>query len=81
MDLGHHVPGHRGGLSVNSAHLAFMAAELGARLSVGRTGVFLDNTQQETLWSTLKTEFFGRLSWLTKTAAKLAIGDWIEWVY
>ena len=40
-----------------------------------------DNAQQESFWSTLKTEFYNRYSWPTQAAAKLAVGDWIERVY
>jgi transposase InsO family protein len=29
----------------------------------------------------LKVEFYDRYLWLTKAAAKLAVGDWIERVY
>lgn len=69
------------GCQYTSAQLGEVAAELGAQLSVGRTGVCWDNAQQESFWSTLKTEFFDRYSWRTKAAAKLAVGDWIERVY
>ncbi|MDA3642402.1 integrase core domain-containing protein, partial [Mycobacterium xenopi] len=40
-----------------------------------------DNAQQESFWATLKVEFYDRYLWPTKTAAKLAVGDWIERVY
>lgn len=40
-----------------------------------------DNAQQESFWATLKVEFYDRYLWPTKTAAKLALGDWIERVY
>ncbi|EUA76217.1 reverse transcriptase family protein [Mycobacterium xenopi 4042] len=46
-----------------------------------RTAVCWDNAQQESFWATLKVEFYDRYLWPTKTAAKLAVGDWIERVY
>ncbi|AVL99949.1 hypothetical protein C6V83_06355 [Gordonia iterans] len=45
------------GCQYTSSQLAAVADELGVRLSVGRTGVCWDNAQQESFWSTLKTEF------------------------
>ena len=40
-----------------------------------------DNAQAELFWATLKVEFYDRYLWLTKVAAKVAVGDWIERVY
>lgn len=37
-----------------------------------------DNDQDESLWSTLKSECCNRYTWPTKKAAGLAVGDWIE---
>jgi transposase InsO family protein len=37
--------------------------------------------QAESVWATLKAEFYDRYLWPTKAAAKVAIGDWIERVY
>ena len=48
------------GCQYTSAQLADVADELGVGLSVGRTGVCWDNAQQESFWSTLKTEFYDR---------------------
>lgn len=48
------------GCQYTSAQLAAVAEELDVRLSVGRTGVCWDNAQQESFWSTLKTEFYQR---------------------
>lgn len=44
---------------------------------MGRTWVYL-LTGAESLWSTLKTEFYDRHHWTTKAAAKTAVGRWIE---
>lgn len=40
-----------------------------------------DNAASESLWTTLKVEFYGRYLWPTRAAAQLAVGDWIERVY
>ena len=48
------------------------------RLSVGRTGVCWDNAQQESFWSTLKTEYYNRHSFTTRAEAIPAVSDWIE---
>lgn len=69
------------GTQYTSAQLADTAAELGLRLSVGRTGVCWDNSQIESFWSTLKTEFYDRHTFATKAEAKRAVGTWIESVY
>jgi transposase InsO family protein len=69
------------GCQYTSAQLAQVADELGVRLSVGRTGVCWDNAQQESFWSTLKTEFYDRRSFATRSEAIRAVTDWIENVY
>lgn len=51
------------------------------RLSVGRTGVCWDNSQIESLWSTLKTEFYTRHEFTTRAEAIAAVSTWIETVY
>ncbi|OFE15199.1 transposase [Humibacillus sp. DSM 29435] len=51
------------------------------RLSVGRTGVCWDNAQQESFWSTLKTEHYHRHSFDTRAAAIRSVSSWIEAVY
>ena len=50
------------------------------RLSVGRTGVCWDS-QQESFWSTLKTEYYNRHSFTTRAEAIPAVSDWIENIY
>jgi putative transposase len=69
------------GCQYTSTQLADVADELGVRLSVGRTGVCWDNAQQESFWSTLKTEFYQRRSFPTRTAAIRAVSAWIDEVY
>ena len=66
------------GCQFTSRQLAEAAAELPILQSVGRTGVCWDNAATESLWSTLKTEFYNRYRWASKREAKLAVGRWIE---
>ena len=51
------------------------------RLSVGRTGVCWDNAQQESFWSTLKTEYYDRHHFATQRRGHHAVSAWIETVY
>lgn len=69
------------GTQYTSGQMADTAKELGLRLSVGRTGVCWDNSQIESFWSTLKTEFYNRHTFATKAEAKRTVGAWIEAVY
>ena len=69
------------GTQYTSTQLAQAVGELGVRLSVGRTGVCWDNAQQESFWSTLKTEFYDRHHFTTHTDAAHAVSSWIEDVY
>ena len=69
------------GCQYTSAQLAAVAEELGVRLSVGRTGVCWDNAQQESFWSTLKTEFYQRHRFHTRAEAIHAVSTWIDTVY
>ena len=64
-----------------STQLADVADDLGVRLSVGRTGVCWDNAQQESFWSTLKTEYYHRHTFATRAQAIRAVSSWIEDVY
>jgi len=69
------------GCQYTSAQLAGVAEELTVRLSVGRTGVCWDNAQQESFWSTLKTEFYQRHRFPTRAEAIHAVSTWIDTVY
>jgi len=39
------------------------------------------NAAADSFWATLKVEFYDRHLGPTRTAAKLAVGDWIERIY
>jgi transposase InsO family protein len=69
------------GCQYTSEQLADVAEDLDVRLSVGRTGVCWDNAQQESFWSTLKTEFYQRHRFDTREQAITAVSTWIENVY
>ena len=69
------------GCQYTSTQLADVAEQLGVRLSVGRTGVCWDNAQQESFWSTLKTEHYQRHTFATRAEAIRAVSSWIENVY
>ena len=69
------------GCQYTSAQLAAAAEELDVRLSVGRTAVCWDNAQQESFWSTLKTEFYQRHRFRTRAEAIHAVSSWIDTVY
>lgn len=66
------------GTQYTCTQIADLCTGLGLLQSVGRTGVCWDNAAAESFWSTLKTEFYNRRTWLTKAEAKLAVGRWIE---
>ena len=66
------------GCQFTSRQLADAAKDLPILQSVGRTGVCWDNAAAESFFSTLKTEFYNRYRWATKSAAKRAVGRWIE---
>lgn len=69
------------GCQYTSEQLDRTARNLHVRISVGRTGVCWDNAQQESFWSTLKTEYYHRHDFTTRAAATLGVSDWIETVY
>ena len=69
------------GCQYTSTQLAGVADEVGVRLSVGRTGVCWDNAQQESFWSTLKTEYYDRYEFATRAEAIHGVTGWIETVY
>ena len=69
------------GCQYTSDQLDRAARELGVLLSVGRTGVCWDNAQQESFWSTLKTEYYDRHQFATSAAAIHGVSTWIDTVY
>jgi transposase InsO family protein len=69
------------GCQYTSAQLDRAARDLQVRLSVGRTGVCWDNAQQESFWSSLKTEYYHRRTFATRAAAVRGVTEWIETVY
>jgi putative transposase len=66
------------GTQYASTQIAEFAAANGITRSMGKTGVCWDNAMAESFFATLKTEFYYRRVWPTKTQAKLAVGAWIE---
>jgi putative transposase len=66
------------GCQYTSQQLADAARDLPILQSVGRTGVCWDNAASESFFSTLKAEFYDRYRWATKSAARRAVGHWIE---
>jgi len=66
------------GTQYASGQIATFAAANGITRSMGRTGVCWDNAMTESFFATLKTEFYYRRAWPTHTAARLAVGAWIE---
>jgi transposase InsO family protein len=66
------------GAQFTSAELAEVSRAVGVLRSVGRTGVCWDNAQQESFWSTLKTEFYNRHVFATVSQARRACYVWID---
>lgn len=62
------------GSQYTSDQLARAALDVGAQVSMGRTGVCWDNAQIESFWSTLKHEFYNRQTFATKHEARHAVG-------
>ena len=69
------------GCQYTSTQLADVAREVDVRLSMGRTGVCWDNAQQESFWSTLKTEYYERFWFDTHAEAITGVSTWIGQVY
>lgn len=69
------------GTQFTSEQLWQVCDGLGIAQSVGRTGVCFDNAISESLWSTLKTEFYNRKKWASRDEARKAVARWIEIVY
>ena len=69
------------GTQYASNQIRWWTSQHGLTRSMGATGVAWDNAMAESFFATLKTEFYYRYSWPTKTAAKQAVGRWIEETY
>ncbi len=69
------------GTQYTSDQLARAADDVGAKVSMGRTGVCWDNAQIESFWSTLKTEYYSRHWFATKHEARHGVRRWIEETY
>lgn len=66
------------GTQYASAQIAEFAAANGITRSMGATGICWDNAMAESFFATLKTEFYHRRVWPTRTHAARDVGAWIE---
>jgi transposase InsO family protein len=66
------------GTQYASEQISTFAVENNVTRSMGLTGICWDNAMAESFFATLKTEFYYRRVWPTKTHAKLEVGAWIE---
>ena len=66
------------GTQYASAQIAESAAANGITRSMGATGICWDNAMAESFFATLKTEFYHRRVWPTRTHAARDVGAWIE---
>ncbi|MDI3424370.1 IS3 family transposase [Streptomyces luteolus] len=66
------------GCQYTSQQYAALAAELGIRLSVGRTGQCWDNALAESFFATIKRELLDAAVWPSRAAARTAIFVFIE---
>ncbi len=55
--------------------------KIGARRSMGRTGVCWDNAAAESFFATLKNEMYYRYRFLTRSRARFAVAEYIEVFY
>lgn len=69
------------GSQYTSQEYAALAASLGVRLSVGRTGVCWDNAVAESFFSMLKNEMYYRTTFATRRKARFAVMQYIEVFY
>ena len=69
------------GSEFTSNDMHAVCRELEVQQSMGRTGVCWDNAMAESVWATLKTEFYDRRKWPTRAEARMKVGDWIEGRY
>ncbi|WP_227997118.1 IS3 family transposase [Nocardia australiensis] len=54
-------------------------ARHGLLRSMGATGICWDNSPSESLWSTLKHEFYYRRTFAGKSELVVAVDNWIDW--
>jgi transposase InsO family protein len=66
------------GAQFTSAQLAEVSRAIGVLRSMGRTGVCWDNAQQESFWSTFKTEYYNRHVFATVAQARRGAYVWID---
>jgi transposase InsO family protein len=66
------------GTQYTSDEMWMICQELGVAQSMGRTGVCWDNAMAESLWGTLKCEFYDRRIFATRAEAKHAVATWFE---
>lgn len=69
------------GCQFTSTQLSRFATNIGATLSMGRTGVCWDNAMAESFWASLKIEKFYRRAYATRRQVYSDISAWIEGVY
>ena len=69
------------GTQFTSEQLWRVCQELGIAQSVGQTGVCFGNAISESIWLTLKTEFYDRRKCTTRDEARKAVARWIEIVH
>ncbi|OLT52776.1 transposase [Corynebacterium sp. CNJ-954] len=69
------------GCQFTSEQMHRVCQDLHVLQSMGRTGVCWDNAMAESVWATLKTEFYDRYTWPTRAEACQAVARWIEVVY
>ncbi|WP_199342995.1 integrase core domain-containing protein, partial [Corynebacterium belfantii] len=69
------------GCQFTSTQLSRFATNIGATLSMGRTGVCWDNAMAESFWASLKIEKFYRRAYATRRQVYSDISAWIEGFY
>lgn len=82
---GHVQPGaiihHDRGAQYASGDYARFCTKIGARLSMGKTGVCWDNSVAESFFATLKNEMYYRSFFPTRARARFAVAEFIEVFY
>lgn len=72
---------HDRGTQYASGDYAAYCTTIGARLSMGKTGVCWDNSVAESFFATLKNEMYYRYPFATKARARFAVAEYIEVFY